>query len=86
MITCLTTRFNHYYDFFKGKRLPIQMSHIRQFTIRNELLYSGFVLPNVQLFFVQKNSFATFVVSIDDVYTRYAGLATAYKEHKYIIL
>ena len=63
------------------------MSHIRQFAIRNELLYSGFVLPNVQLFFVQKKiSFATFVVSIDDFYTRYAGLATAYKEHKYIIL
>ena len=42
--------------------------------IRNELLYSGFVLPNVQIFFVQKISFATFVVSIDDFFTRYAGL------------
>ena len=59
---------------FKGKRLPIQMSLIRQFAIRNELLYSGFVLPNVQIFFVQKISFATFRVSIDDFFTRYAGL------------
>ena len=50
------------------------MSLIRQFAIRNELLYSGFVLPNVQIFFVQKISFATFGVSIDDFFTRYAGL------------
>ena len=42
--------------------------------IRNELLYSGFVLPNVQIFFVQKISFATFGVSINDFFTRYAGL------------
>ena len=50
------------------------MSLIRQFAIRNELLYSGFVLPNVQIFFVQKISFATFGVSIDDFFTRYTGL------------
>ena len=50
------------------------MSLIRQFAIRNELLYSGFVLPNVQIFLVQKISFATFRVSIDDFFTRYAGL------------
>ena len=50
------------------------MSLIRQFAIRNELLYSGFVLPNVQIFFVQKISFATFGVSIDDFFTRYADL------------
>ena len=50
------------------------MSLIRQFAIRNELLYSGFVLPNVQIFFVQKISFASFGVSIDDFFTRYAGL------------
>ena len=50
------------------------MSHLRQFAIRNELLYSGFVSPNVQIFFVQKISFATFGVSIDDFLTRYAGL------------
>ena len=50
------------------------MSLIRQFAIRNELLYSGFLLPNVQIFFVQKISFATFGVSIDDFLTRYAGL------------
>ena len=50
------------------------MSLIQQFAIRNELLYSGFVLPNVQIFFVQKISFATFGVSIDDFFTRYAGL------------
>ena len=50
------------------------MSLIRQFAIRNELLYSGFVLPNVHIFFVQKISFATFGVSIDDFLTRYAGL------------
>ena len=78
MITCLTTRLNHYYD-FKGKWLPIQMSLIRQFAIRNELLYSGFVLPNVQIFFVQKISFATFGVSIDDCFTRYAGLGYSLK-------
>ena len=59
---------------FKGKWLPIQMSLLRQFAIRNKLLYSGFVLPNVQIFFVQKISFATFGVSIDGFYTRYAGL------------
>ena len=28
------------------------MSPLRQFAIRKELLYSGFVLPNVQIFFV----------------------------------
>ena len=50
------------------------MALIRQFAIRNELLYSGFVLPNVQIFFAQKISFATFGVSIDDFFTRYAGL------------
>ena len=50
------------------------MSLLRQFAIRNELLYSGFELPNVQILFVQKISFATFGVSIDDFFTRYAGL------------
>ena len=50
------------------------MSLIREFAIRNKLLYSGFVLPNVQIFFVRKISFATFGVSIDDFFTRYAGL------------
>ena len=51
------------------------MSLIRQFAIRNELLYSGFELPNVKIVFVQKISFATFGVSIDDFFfTRYAGL------------
>ena len=65
MITCLTVRLNHYYD-FKGKLFPIQMSLIQQFAILNELLYSGFVLPNVQIFLVQKVSFATFGVSIGD--------------------
>ena len=38
--------------------------------IRNELLYSGFVLPNVQIFFVKKISFATFGVSIDDFFQK----------------
>ena len=50
------------------------MSLIRQFAIRNELIHSGFVLPNVQIFFVQKISFATFWVSINDFFTRYVGL------------
>ena len=50
------------------------MSLIQQFANRNELLYSDFVLQNVQIFFVQKISFATFGVSIDDFFTRYAGL------------
>ena len=50
------------------------MSLIWQFAIRSELLYSGFVLPNVQIFFVQKIIFATFEVSIDDFFARYAGL------------
>ena len=50
------------------------MSLIRQFAIRNESLYSSFELPNVQIFFVQKISFATFGVSIDDFFKRYAGL------------
>ena len=50
------------------------MSLIRQFAIHNDLLYSGFVLPHVQIFFVQKISFATFGVSTDDFFTRYAGL------------
>ena len=40
----------------------------------NSRFYSGFVLPNVQKFFVQKISLATFRVSIDDFFTRYAGL------------
>ena len=50
------------------------MTLIRQFAIRNKLLYSDVVLPNVQIFFVPKISFATFGVSIDDIFTRYAGL------------
>ena len=84
MIICLITRLNHYYD-FKGKRLPIQVSHIRQFAIRNELLYSGFVLPNIQTLFVQKISFATFGVSIDDFFTRYAGLGYSLHERDGVI-
>ena len=52
----------------------VQMSLIWRFAIRNELLYSGFVLTNVQIFVVQKISFATFGVSIDDFFTRYTGL------------
>ena len=71
MITCLTTRLN-LITIFKRKRLPIQKSPIRQFAIRNELLYSGFVLPNVQIFLVQKISFTTFGVSIGDFFTIYA--------------
>ena len=54
------------------------MSLIRQFAIRNELLYSGLVLPNVQIFFVQKISFATFRRSIDDFLRDTLVLATAY--------
>ena len=56
---------------------------IRQFAIRNELLYSGFVLPNVQIFFVQKISFAAFGVSIDDFFTRYAGLGYSLFRRRY---
>ena len=41
---------------------------IWQFAIRNELLYSGFVLSSVQLFFMQKISFDTFGVSIHDFF------------------
>ena len=51
---------------FKAKRIPIHMLLIRKFAIRNELQYSGFVLPNVQTFLVQKISFASFGDSIDD--------------------
>ena len=54
------------------------MSPLRQFAIRNELLYSGFVLPNVQIFFVQKISFATFGVSINDFLRDTLVWATAY--------
>ena len=50
------------------------MSLIREFAIRNKLLYSVFLSPNVQIFFVQKISFASFGVSIDDFFTRFAGL------------
>ena len=56
------------------------MSLIREFAIRNKLLYSGFVLPNVQIFFVQKISFATFGVSIDDFLRDTLVWATAYKQ------
>ena len=42
------------------------MSLLWQLAICNKLLYSGLVLPNVKLLFVQKISFATFGVSIDD--------------------
>ena len=63
---------------FKGKRIPIQMSLKRQFAIRNELLYSGFVISNAQIFFVQKISFATFEVSIDDFIRDTLVWATAY--------
>ena len=51
MITCLTTRLNHYYDFQRKTALHTNVIYT---AIRNELLYSGFVLPNVQTFFVQK--------------------------------
>ena len=62
------------------------MPPLRQFAIRNELLYSGFVLPNVQIFFVQKISFATFRVSIDDFFTRYAGLGYSLLLFAYIVI
>ena len=55
------------------------MSLIQQLAIRNELLYSGFVLPNVQIFILQKISFATYEVSIGDFFTRYAGLGNSLK-------
>ena len=55
------------------------MSLFWQFAIRNKLLYSGFVLPNVEIFFVQKISFATFGVSIDEFFARYAGLGYSLK-------
>ena len=44
--------------------------------VRNSqlVLHIGFVLRNNQIFFEQKISFATFGVSIDDFFTRYAGL------------
>ena len=58
------------------------MSHLWQFAIRNELLYSCFILPNVQILFVQKISFATFGVSIDDFFLRDTLVwATANKVH-----
>ena len=52
------------------------MSLIRQFALPNDLLYSGFVLPNVQIFFVPKISFVTFGVTIDDFFyeIRWSGL------------
>ena len=68
MITCLTMHLNHYKGFLRDIRLPIQMSLIPLYAIRNKLLNSDFVLPNVQIFFVQKISFATFGVSIDDFF------------------
>ena len=71
MITCLTTRLNYYYNF---QRKTASHTNVAYTAIRKELLYSGFVLPNVQIFFVQKISFATFEVSIDDFFTRYSGL------------
>ena len=51
MITCLTTRLNHYYEF---KRKTASHTNVAYTAIRNEMLYSVFVLPNVQIFFVQK--------------------------------
>ena len=54
------------------------MSLMRQLAIRKELLYSGFVLPNVQTFFVQKFSFATFGLSIYDFLRDTLVWATAY--------
>ena len=62
------------------------MSLIRLFAIRNKLLYSGFVLPSVQIFFVQKISFATFGVSIDDFFTRYAGLGYSLSSFEYFFV
>ena len=69
MITCLTTRLNHYYDF---KRKTASHTNVAYTTIRNSQQIA--ILPNVQIFFVQIISFATFGVSIDDFFTRYAGL------------
>ena len=53
------------------------MSLKQQFAICNELLYSGFVLRNDQIVFVQKSSFATFRVSIDDFLRETLVWATA---------
>ena len=75
MVTCLATRLNHYYDFYKK---PASHTNVAYTAIRNELLYSGFVLPDVQIFFVQKISFATFGVSIDDFLRDTLVWATAY--------
>ena len=60
------------------------MSLLREFAIRNKLLYSGFVLPNVQILLVQKISFATFGLSIDDFFTRYAGLGYSLIRHSWL--
>ena len=73
MITCLNNAFKSLLRFLKENGFPYKCRLYVKFAIRNELLYSGFVLPNVQIYFVQKISFATFGVSIDD-FLRYAGL------------
>ena len=79
MITCLTTHLNHYYDFSKDKWLPIQMSLIRQFAIRNELLYSGFSITECSnILCAKKINFSTFSVSIDDFLRDTLFCATAY--------
>ena len=72
---CYDNMFNNAFKsllrFLKENGFPYKC---RLYDNLNELLYSGFVFPNFQIFFVQKISFATFGVSIDDFFTRYSGL------------
>ena len=74
--------FKLLFGFLKENGFPYK-GRIYAIAIRNELLYSGFVLPNVQIFFVQKISFAA-QLSIGDFFTRYAGLG--YSLHCFIPL
>ena len=76
-------RLNHYYEF---KRKTASHTNVAYTVVRNSqrIAIQWFVLPNVQIFFVQKISFTTFGVSIDDFFTRYTGLG--YSLHMTVFL
>ena len=74
MITCLTTRLNHYYD-VKGKGLPISNVVYTAIRISHRIAIKWFRITECSnILCAKKNSFATFEVSIDDFFMRYAGL------------
>ena len=74
--------YNAYKSFLRFLKEKGLHTNVAYTAIRNQLLYSGFVLLNVHIFFLQNISFSTFGVIIDDFFTSYPGLG--YSLHAFL--